>query len=342
MNRPSTTVTAALVLTAASWNLAPGQVLPPTIIEIDTENFVEYYDDPAAVSNPSKVGTSPNITPAAPPHFARIVGFADIVAVNGKPAKGLAFDWEVGVGASPAPNPGEPIADVTTLGMRLFTFQILQSDSTPVGTIMTMGLSVGGTIPAPPGAPLAQTSQNMAIVGGTGAFLGARGQQGQEHTSQTVVARQASMIEDPALRRVNGGGKIRFIFQLSPMSRPQIVTTPNGPAVMHSADFSLVTPSRPAAAGEILSVFASGLGPTRPGVDSGQPFPLNSTAVVNSPVEVTVNGKAAEVLAAVGYPGSVDEYQVNFRMPPDTSKGTATIQLSAAWIAGPAVIIPVL
>jgi uncharacterized protein (TIGR03437 family) len=55
--------------------------------------------------------------------------------------------------------------------------------------------------------------------------------------------------------------------------------------------------------------------------------------VVNSPVEVTVNGQDAEVLDAVGYPGAVDEYQ-NFRVPPDTAKGSATIQVSAAWITG--------
>jgi uncharacterized protein (TIGR03437 family) len=46
-----------------------------------------------------------------------------------------------------------------------------------------------------------------------------------------------------------------------------------------------------------------------------------------------VNGKAAEIIDAVGYPGSVDGYQVNFRLP-DTTKGSATIQLSVAWTAG--------
>ena len=46
-----------------------------------------------------------------------------------------------------------------------------------------------------------------------------------------------------------------------------------------------------------------------------------------------MNGKAAEIIAAVGYPGSVDGYQVNFRLPPDTTKGSDTIQLSVAWIA---------
>jgi hypothetical protein len=56
--------------------------------------------------------------------------------------------------------------------------------------------------------------------------------------------------------------------------------------------------------------------------------------VVNSPIDVTVNGKSAEVLGAVGYPGAVDGYYVNFRVPAGIAKGSATIQVSAAWISG--------
>ena len=58
-------------------------------------------------------------------------------------------------------------------------------------------------------------------------------------------------------------------------------------------------------------------------------------------VEVLVNGKPAEMLSAVGYPGATDAYQVNFRVPPDAAKGPASIQLTAAWIAGTPVTIPV-
>jgi uncharacterized protein (TIGR03437 family) len=126
-----------------------------------------------------------------------------------------------------------------------------------------------------------------------------------------------------------------------PMAWPTIVATPNGPAITHSGDFSLVSTSKPAAAGEILSLFATGLGATRASLLPGQPFPSSPLAVVNSPVEVTVNGKSAEVLDAVGYPGSVDGYQVNFRVPPDTTTGTASIQVSAAWVPGVPVSIPV-
>ena len=122
---------------------------------------------------------------------------------------------------------------------------------------------------------------------------------------------------------------------------PQIAYTSFGAAVVHSSDFTLVSAAKPASPGEILSLFASGLGPTRPGVDPGQPFPQSTAPAVNSPIEVTVNGNAAEVLGAVGLPGTVDGYQVNFRIPPDTAKGTATVRLSAAWVPGAAVAIAV-
>ena len=126
-----------------------------------------------------------------------------------------------------------------------------------------------------------------------------------------------------------------------PLETPEIAMAPAGPAITHSSDFSLVTASKPASAGEILSLFARGLGSVMPGVDPGQPFPSNPLAVVNSPVEGSVNGKAAEVLSAVGLPGAVDGYQVNFRVPSDTAKGPASIQVIAAWISGTTVGIAV-
>jgi uncharacterized protein (TIGR03437 family) len=156
-----------------------------------------------------------------------------------------------------------------------------------------------------------------------------------------IPERATSITEDPSKRRQNGGGHLLYVLYLIPMERPEIVTTADGPAVTHSSDFSLVTASKPAAAGEILSLFATGLGPTRTSLTPDQPFPSSPLAVVNSPIDVTVNGTSAEVLGAVGYPGTVDRYQVNFRVPPDTAPGTGTIQISAAWILGAPVAIAV-
>jgi uncharacterized protein (TIGR03437 family) len=131
------------------------------------------------------------------------------------------------------------------------------------------------------------------------------------------------------------------VLNVIPMFVPQIAITAAGPAVAHSSDFALVSATKPATAGEILSLFATNLGPARPGANPGTPFPSSPLVAVNSPVEVTVNGKPAEVLAAVGFPGAVDGYQVNFRVPPDTVKGVATIQVSAAWVASAPVSITV-
>jgi uncharacterized protein (TIGR03437 family) len=62
---------------------------------------------------------------------------------------------------------------------------------------------------------------------------------------------------------------------------------------------------------------------------------------INSPLDVTVNGQAAAVINKIGWPGLVDTYRVDFRVPDGTAAGIAAIQLTAAWISGIAVNIPI-
>jgi len=319
---------AALLLGTLLAQPGPAQNPPVTILQIDIENWVQYLED---TNDRSLYATNPNVTPASGPrNFASSLGIADIVAVNGAPAKGTMIRTLRNMNLSTAPNPGQGIGDVPRGALVYDTFEIQTSDGTSVGTIFLSALVTG---PRAPGAPLAITQGNFAILGGTGAFLGARGQSGQNVNPQTVGVRVASVMEDPANRRRNGGGKVRWILHLIPMERPEIMLLPSGPAVTHSRDFSLVTIDKPAAQGELITLFMTGLGPTQPGVDPGKPFPA-SPAAVNSPVSVTVNGKPAEVIGAVGYPGAVNGYQVNIRIPGDVEKGKATLQVSAAWIVG--------
>jgi len=230
---------------------------------------------------------------------------------------------------------GQAIADTVRNTMVDQVFEILRTDGRSVGTIMSSGL--GGLGPPPPGAPSSATASNFTITGGTGAFLGVRGQ--IEFVLLPAGRTSASVTEDPARRRANGGGSQRWVMHLIPMSRPEIVTTAAGPAVFH-ADFSPVTGSNPARAGEALIVTATGLGPTRPGVNPGEPFPLNAPQEVNSDVEAMINGKSAAVLNKIGWPGATDTYRIDVRVPEGTPPGTATIRLSAAWIAGSEARIP--
>jgi len=314
------------------------QVAPPSILQIDIADHVLYFEDAA---DPAKFATDPSVPARVPTfNFVRSASIADIVAVNGQKVMGNLAASYTAMFFRPAPTPGQAIGDTTRNAIGVATLEILKSDGTQIGTIVASGIGGGAS---PPGSPLTQTGGgNFVITGGTGAFLGARGQVGVAAPPPGVaVQRLASMTEDPVNRRRNGGGSHRWVVNLIPMERPEITKLPSGPAIVHSSDFSPVTAAKPAAQGEILSLFATGLGPVTPGVDPGKPFPSSPLAVVNSPVEVTVNGKAAEVIGAAGYPGAVDAYQVNFRLPPDTAKGTATIQVTAAWISGAPVSIPV-
>jgi hypothetical protein len=333
MNRRVSAFAVLALSIPAVVGLAPAQSLTETTLKIDVQNAIEYQGD----VDSSQFATKPGITPSsAPRNFYVATAIADIVAVNGQPAKGAYVGRSSSLILSPAPTgaaTSEAIADVTRAALRDHVFEILQANGTSIGSIMSVGLSGG---PAPPGMPSTERA-NWAIVGGTGAFLGARGTVGGTGGS----GRAASMAEDPANRRVNGGTSYSLYIHLIPAEAPQIIQTANGPAVTHSSDFSLVTSAKPAIAGEVLSLFATGLGPTVPEVDSGLPFPSSPPANVNSPVTVTINGQTAEVLGAVGYPGATDGYQVNFRVPSGTAKGVTSLQLGAAWIVSTPVTLNV-
>jgi hypothetical protein len=304
------------------------------VLRVELENYVQYCGN---VSDYSKLASDANRVPCSLRTFGKVIALADVVAVNGRPAKGTLNFSAYSTNVRTAPTPGQATGDAIRNGPVFETLELLHPDGTPIGTLVDVGMAGGS---APPGSPSELTGGNFAIVGGTGAFLGARGQRGAGG-SQMMPTRNASMAEDPVNRRSHGGGKMTWIWWVIPMSWPEIKATATGPAIVHSRDFTLVSTASPAKEGEILSLFATGLGPVRGPFELGKPFPASPLAVVNSPVDVLVNGMAADVLAAVGYPGSTDAYQVNFRVPAGVSRGTASIEVIVAWIPGTPISIPI-
>lgn len=325
----------AVLCGAAGIYIAAAQVTPATILEVEVENIVAYNSD---LFDASKFATDPNLTTiqTGPRNFGFTVAIGDIVAVNSKPAKGSLVFRGQSVILSPAPTAGQAVADIVRIAVSEYLFEIQQTDGTPVGNIHTLGMSGGvSAVGALPGGG------NQPIVGGTGAFLGAKGQMSARPGAMPPIPpRNASMTEDPARRRVHGGGRVLFAFQLIPMTLPAVSLTTAGPAVFHG-DFSPVTPARPASAGEVLILMATGLGPTRPSVNPGQPFPLDSLLEVNSPIEVHVGNREAEVVNKVGWPGAIDTFRVDFRVPAGTPAGLTRLRLTAAWVSGSEVQIPV-
>ncbi|MBI3470114.1 MAG: hypothetical protein HY013_02005 [Candidatus Solibacter usitatus] len=99
----------AIVLAVCGCQAGLAQVAQVTILEIVTENRVNYGLD---VFDPSKIGTDPNVTTLIPQrNFRTHLGIADIVAVNGRPAKGNYVIWIQTTNMTPTPIPGQAIAD---------------------------------------------------------------------------------------------------------------------------------------------------------------------------------------------------------------------------------------
>jgi len=79
-------------------------------------------------------------------------------------------------------------------------------------------------------------------------------------------------------------------------------------------------PSRPAAPGEYVSIFATGLGPVANPVAPGAAA-VADEATLTAPVQVSIGGIAAEVSYAGLAPGWVGLYQVNARVPENVAPG---------------------
>ena len=294
----------------------------PVILRVDVENQVRYVGD---VTDPSRVAQSPvpvAVSPNRAVNFGSSTVIGDVIAVNGSPAKGAWAYVEHNVRLNPIPATGAAISDAMLASLCIQNLEFVKPNGDRIGIIFGMG-GVGGP--------------DWAIVGGTGAFVGAKGTMA---TAPGITIRTTSQAEDPSMRRVNGGGRGTYVIQLIPMFRPEVVIGANGPAVFHS-DFSAVNSANPARAGETLIVYAKGLGPTTALLNPGDPFPSEPLAIATSPVEVLVNGKSSPAINQIGLPGTTDTYRVDFRLPDDTVAGTANVQISAAWVKGAAVSIPV-
>lgn len=268
-------------------------------------------------------------------------GIGDVVALNGKPVKGYYRGTVFGLNTNTNFQPGVGIADVTRGPFAISTLELVQLDGTPIGTIFAMGV-IGGA--PPPGSPSLQTNQNMAVVGGTGAYLGVTGSMGNVAGARPApipYRGNSSVTEDPAERRTIGGGQTRRdIVFLIPRDRPEVVSDSSGLVIYH-ADFRRVTVENPASKGETLIFQVKGLGPTRPSPSPEQTSFADSSHVVNSPVEATIGGEPVEVINKLGWPGTANLYRVDVRLPENIPAGAASMILTVAAIPGPAVVLPV-
>lgn len=112
--------------------------------------------------------------------------------------------------------------------------------------------------------------------------------------------------------------------------------------VLHALTYTPVTAANPARPGEVLSLFATGLGPVRPFVPTGRPAPPQPLASTTNTINIVVGSTPARVLFSGLAPGFVGLYQVNFEVPAGASLGdSVALNLSVASSSSNPVAVPI-
>jgi uncharacterized protein (TIGR03437 family) len=134
-------------------------------------------------------------------------------------------------------------------------------------------------------------------------------------------------------------------FAQAPAYAPVILTQQDSSGntvglVMHSFLFP-VTTQNPAQPGEVLTLFATGLGPTSPAVPAGTPTPSSPPVITTTTPTVTAGGQRVPVVVSELAPGAIGLYQVTFALPGGCLSGNQPLLLTIGGMASKAVTLPI-
>jgi uncharacterized protein (TIGR03437 family) len=136
----------------------------------------------------------------------------------------------------------------------------------------------------------------------------------------------------------NGSGSsAAFSVNVAAMA-PAIFFYPSA-AVLKNANYSLLSSGNPAHAGDVLLVYATGLGQTTPASATGALSAADTVAKTGN-VTATIGGKAAAVVYSIASPGFAGLYQVAVTVPSGVT-GNVALQIAGGGASSNAVTIPV-
>ncbi len=122
---------------------------------------------------------------------------------------------------------------------------------------------------------------------------------------------------------------------------PGLAAFADGTIIAQHGDGSLVSATAPAAPGEYLVMYSSGLGLTNGSVVTGAASPSSPLATPVNPVKVTIDGASANVAFAGLTPGLVGLYQINFQVPSNARTGTLPMVVTQNGAQANATSLPV-
>ena len=148
---------------------------------------------------------------------------------------------------------------------------------------------------------------------------------------QSIVAQVPYEVPEndsvEVLVRRGGATKMR-LFTAVQETAPALFTADGGAgqASATNEDGELNSTERPAAAGSVLTLFATGEGLTSPRSVTGKPAAAPYPAPVHG-YAVKIGGRDAKILFAGSAPGYVGLLQINVRIPDETPPGVQSVTL---------------
>ncbi len=140
---------------------------------------------------------------------------------------------------------------------------------------------------------------------------------------------QVPVETQPGAREItasfDGRASAAFRAQVA-AAAPSIFVWEGGAIAVKNSDFSLITPDNPARAGDIIVIYATGLGNTNPGLETGK-LVVFPPAANTAAVRVTIGGRDADTIYSLASPGFVGLYQVAVRVPTGVTAGSAALVL---------------
>jgi uncharacterized protein (TIGR03437 family) len=111
-----------------------------------------------------------------------------------------------------------------------------------------------------------------------------------------------------------------------------------GQGIIVHQDYTLVEPGNPAQAGEVVTIFCTGLGQVSPAVAAGAAAPDSPLSETVNTVTVQMGGQNATVSYGGLAPGFAGLYQVNAKVPSGVSGDAVPVVLQVAGQASPAAV----
>jgi minor extracellular serine protease Vpr len=108
-----------------------------------------------------------------------------------------------------------------------------------------------------------------------------------------------------------------------------------------ASNYSLIGPDNPALPGDVIILYATGLGPVPLNVPDGYAAPYDPLAYTADPSQVLIDGEPCTIYFSGLAPGFVGLYQINLRVPYDARRGNLDIQIQTPYASSALAKLPV-